>query len=468
MDVTVEWSQDSFVYDGTKKVPVPSIYSAGQLLSLADVTVNVASGNQTSTNVGSYTARVTLSGNYNITDGATKNYTITAREVSILWGQATFIYTGSKQTPSVSVKEVGGASLPTSVNTNVTVQLDGAINVGTYTAKAVLSNSNLVIAENETTTVEITPLNVIITWSPSTFTYTGSQQMPTPTVKNGGATVSSTLAPVSVSVISGDGISAGSHTAKITINNSNIVISSGETYEYTIFKMGVNLNFSPTTFTYNGQVQKPTVTVTSPTGKDVTALAEVRVELDSGLGIDAGNYTAVAVLDNRNMSINNADRVDYTIGKMTVQIVWSSTSFTYTGSVQMPTATVKTTSGAAVSGVSASVSLTSGNGKDAGSHTVKATLSDANNYQISGSTGTKTYTIAQKTVSVSWNASGTVPTVTGAPASAYKVQYYEGNILLSELPTTAGSYTVKVSILDTTNYKFATAATTVRNFVIEA
>lgn len=469
MDVTVEWSDDSFIYNGTKQIPVPSVYNAGQLLSLADVTVNVSSGNQASTNVGSYTVRVTLSGNYNITDGATHTYTITSREVSILWGQTTFVYSGTKQVPSVSVREVGGATLPGSItNVGVTVNVSGAVNVGTYAATAVLSNSNLKIVENESATVEITPLNVTITWSPSTFTYTGALQKPVATIKNGSATVSTSIAAATVSVINGDGTSAGTHTAKAAINNDNLVITSGETYQYTISKMSVSLTFSATSYTYNGSVQIPTVAVTTAAGKDVTALASAHVALESGAGIDAGSYKAIATLDNENMTVTGVNYVNYTIGKMTVQISWSGTSFTYNGSVQMPTATVKTTSGAAVSGVTATLSLTSGNGKDAGSHSVKATLSDADNYQISGTTGTKTYTIAQKSVSVSWNAAGTVPTVSGAPAGTYKVQYYQGSTLLSGLPTAAGSYTVRVTLNDTVNYKFASAASAVRDFVIEA
>ncbi len=468
MDVTVEWSADSFIYNGTKQLPIPTVYNAGQPLSIADITVNVSSGSQSSTNVGSYTVLVTLNGNYNITDGATHDYSITAREVGIFWGQTTFVYTGSKQTPSVSVKEVGGASLPSSISTGVTVSVSGAVNVGSYQATAVINNSNLVIVENETATIEITPLNVTITWSPSTFVYSGAQQMPVATIKNGGATVPVSIAAASISVISGDGISAGSHTAKATLNNDNLVITSGETYQYTITKMNVNLNWSATSYTYNGQVQIPTVAVTTTSGKDVTSLAGAHVALESGAGITAGSYKAIATLDNTNMTISGVNYTTYTINKMTVQISWSNTSFTYTGSVQMPTATVKTTGGAAVSGVSASVSLTNGNGTDAGTNTVKATLSDTANYQISGTTGTKSYTIAEKTVSVSWNGLGSVPTVTGAPASAYKVQYYNGSTLLSGLPTAAGSYTVRVTLNDTVNYKFASGAKTISDFVIEA
>lgn len=467
MDVTIQWNTNSFVYNGSAQKPIPTVYSGGSTVSVTP-TVSISSGNQASTNVGNYAARATLNGNYNITDGETYSYQITAREVTILWGQTTFYYSGSKQMPSVSVKDLGGATLPSAISVTATASADGAVNVGTYTATATLSNPNLVIAENETVSFEIIKLNVTISWSPSTFVYNGSVQMPVPTIKNGGATVSTSIARATAALASGDGTTVGNHTVKATINNANLNITSGETYQYTITALSVNVNWSSTAYTYNGQAQIPTVTITAASGgKDVTTLAGAHVNLESGTGVNAGSYKAVVTLDNSNMTISGENSKTYTISKMTVKIVWSGTSFTYNGSVQMPTAAVQNTSGGSVSGVTASVSLTSGNGTDAGSHTVKATLSDTANYQISGTTGTKTYTIAQKSVTVSWNAAGTVPTVSGAPTSAYKVQYYEGNILVSELPTTAGSYTVKVTLLDTTNYKFATGTTSVRDFVIE-
>ncbi len=466
MDVTIEWNTNSFVYNGSAQKPTPTVYSNGSIVSVTP-TVSISSDNASTTNVGNYTARATLNNNYNITSGETQSYQITAREVTILWGQTTFSYSGSKQIPSLSVKDLGGGTLPGAIVVTATANATGAVNVGTYTATATLSNPNLVIAENKTTSFEIVPLNVTISWSPSTFVYNGGVQMPVPTIKNGSATVSTSIARATAALASGDGTTVGSHTVKATINNANLNITSGETYQYTITALSVKVNWSSTAYTYNGQAQIPTVTITATSGgKDVTALAGAHVALESGAGINAGSYKAIATLDNTNMTISGVNYKEYTISKMTVKIVWSGASFKYSGSVQMPTAQVKTTSGASVSGVSASVSLTIGNGKDAGSHTVKATLSDTTNYQISGTTGTYTYEIAKANISLSWDAAGTTPTASGAPSSAYAIEYYEGTTKLSGLPTEAGSYTVKVVIKDN-NYQFTPGTTSVRDFEIE-
>lgn len=172
----------------------------------------------------------------------------------------------------------------------------------------------------------------------------------------------------------------------------------------------IELTWSDTTFTYNGQHQAPTAQITSGVldEDDVSKDATITIT-QSGNKIEsaknAGDYTATATLsgaDSGNYSITNSTK-EFTIEQLVAQIEWTApANLVYDGTAKTPTATVKNL----VDGDTCQVTtaLASGNGTNVGAFTYKATdLSNAN-YKLLENETSPPYTILPKPVTLTWKA----------------------------------------------------------------
>ncbi|MDE5756880.1 MAG: hypothetical protein K2I23_07305, partial [Clostridia bacterium] len=147
--IQVVWSNDSFVYDGKNHAPTASVME-GELLEgdmVSEITVGGAQ-----TNAGTYTATVAgLDNNNYVVVGATKNFTIEKKQVTIHWTDTQFDYTGAEITPNAKLE---GVLTGDSVDLEVS---GGKTDVGTYTATAIgVNNGNYVLAPNTVKEMEFT------------------------------------------------------------------------------------------------------------------------------------------------------------------------------------------------------------------------------------------------------------------------------------------------------------------------
>ena len=152
--VTVSWGGTALTYSGAAQAPVATL--AG-VAAGADVTP-VISGSETAVGSG-YTATVTgLAGAdaalYELSGTPSTQFSISAKPVTVAWGETTFYYTGNPQVPTATAVGVIGSE-------EVTVMVEGAqTEIGTgYTATATdlggAGAGNYVLSGTLTTSFEI-------------------------------------------------------------------------------------------------------------------------------------------------------------------------------------------------------------------------------------------------------------------------------------------------------------------------
>lgn len=138
-EVGVTWSNLELVYNGNFQGPTATINQ--QDLAEGDRTLSLAVTEKQ--NAGTYTAQANVQNNENYrisTETRQQEFVIKPKEVTIVWGEGDFTYTGSAQAPTAAVQ---AADLIGSDTTSITVtgQQTGASDTP-YTATAALGNSN--------------------------------------------------------------------------------------------------------------------------------------------------------------------------------------------------------------------------------------------------------------------------------------------------------------------------------------
>ena len=297
--VTLTWTApEDLVYDGTEKTPTVVV---GNLVSgdSEKVTAQIAlTTGKDNVNVGTFTfTAIGLSGsskdNYKLPDDVTSPpYTITAKSVTLTWSDNTFTYNGQHQAPTATYLDVNNE--PKDATITITNQsntvIKSAIDAGTYTAKATISDTNYAISGESDQTFIINQAQVTLTWSVGTYIYNGKEQAPTAQITSG--LVGDDTCTVTVK----GAIDAGTHTAEasldgedkdnytienrtqnfiidkaqLTIKANDITVSAGKTPDYTVTYTGFVNNETETVLTgtlvfecaYSATVQNPQETYT--------------------------------------------------------------------------------------------------------------------------------------------------------------------------------------------------------------
>ena len=207
-------------------------------------------------------------GHYSITvDGLeNSNYAITyvngtltvnARTVTLDWGtDNSFIYNGKARTLKPTAKNVVNND-----NLGLTVTITGekitgssAINVGTYTATAQITNENYVLAESsKTATFTITQRTVTLDWGANSFAYDGNAQTLNPTAQNvvSNDNLGLTVTVTGEKITGSSAINAGTYTATAQITNANYVLAEGcKTATFTITTRTLTVKAKDNSITY--------------------------------------------------------------------------------------------------------------------------------------------------------------------------------------------------------------------------
>ena len=168
--------------------------------------------------------------NYNISY-VKGTLTVNQRTVTIAWGtNNSFVYNGNAQTRNYTAENVvTGDKLGLTVTLKCeNIAVSSAINAGTYTATASITNKNYVIAaESETATFTITQRTVTLDWGANSFAYDGNAHTLTPTAQN---VVSNDNLGLTVTVTGENltgalAINAGTYTATAQITNANYMLA---------------------------------------------------------------------------------------------------------------------------------------------------------------------------------------------------------------------------------------------------
>lgn len=210
--------------------------------------------------------------------------TVNKAMATVTVGDTTFEYSGSNQTPIITVKGLNNLTLTPESNYQV-VYNDGAesINAGSYTAVLnMLDGSNYTYQENYTISYAIKPKQVSdLTLDTTEYTYNGNEQIPT--VMDGG-----------VKVIEDDNITIQKPSNSINAGSYSITITGQNNYvgkavlNYVIRPSELDITVDSTqTFVYNGSIQRPTYIVQDHNDINVSNTYYEVVQSDS---IDVGSY----------------------------------------------------------------------------------------------------------------------------------------------------------------------------------
>lgn len=429
-------------------------------------------------------------------------YTLTAKN-----GTTTIVKEVTVNPATISITSATVQDKTYDGTTTATVEIvsfDGLVNndsltSGTdYTATATFADKNVGDSKSATVTVTlkgggnytfaqsgntttangtIRPLPVVLNWETTSFTYDGSAKTVTAEVSNAvnGDTFNLTYEGNNETAV-------GNYTAKVTsLGNDNYTLDNATNTSQSWLIGAASLadatvELSGTAFTYNGQSQKPTVTVKLG-NQTLTENTDYTVTYD-GDTTNAGTVK-VTVTGTGNYADTASSQPTYTIQAATPTLTWepASQTMTYTGLQAAITApTVALVNSETYTGgftyqykAEGDESYTDGLPTDAGSYTVKASVEAQGNYTAATS-GEMTLTI-QKADAVVDSAPSAVDgltytgkaqaLVTAGKATGGTMQYSlsETGTYSTTIPTSTnvGSYTVWYKVVGDENHNDTTA-----------
>lgn len=377
---------DSAVYNGS---PICPELTFGEGLSADDFTAEYAN------NVNAGTATVTLTHkSTNYTGTKVIPFTITPKSVENVTCSdiADTIYDGEPKHPEISVTDGDKILVPLTEDNADTadyyVEYCNNTDAGdTFVRINGINN----YTDTQTKFFDILPKDIselTATLSPTSFTYSGNENKPAVTVKNGEKVL---VQDTDYTVSYSDNIKAGTATATITGCGN---YTGTQTLSFTVTGKAVSAltaTLSQTSYTYSGKANKPAVTVkdgaktlTAGTDYTVSYLNNVNAGTAAVRITGKGNYTGTK---NLNFTISGKSAAGLTASL-------STTSYTYSGNARKPTVTVKDGTKTLKKGTDYTVSYH--NNTNAGKATAKIT--GKGNYA-----GTKSlsFTIKKRSVSSS-------------------------------------------------------------------
>ena len=435
-EISVSWLGENssttdfeYIYDGREHYPTASAQGVNGALTLT------ISGKQT--NAGSWTATASLNNNNYTLTGTTQSFTIVPREVSVVWGSTTtFVYNGKPQAPTANATGVDNISIVLVISGNQT-------NVGDWTASVSTQNSNYTLT-NTTKVFRITPMSVPVVWTDTnTLIYNGQAQKPTAKVTGANGE------QVQIVVDGAQTNAKTGYTATASTNDQNYTLTNAST-TFSIKPMTVEVVWSDTNLTYNGQTQKPTATAIGAHSESVS----ITVSVD-GEAKDVGSYTATASTTDTNYALTNVTKT-FTISSLSVRVVWTNTNtLIYNGQAQKPTATATGANGEQVQIVVDGAQTNAKTG-----YTATASTNDQNYTLTNAST---TFSIAKKKITVTWkgeNGSTNDFTYTYKQGTTYKpTATYSGvsiTVTVDRTSMNRGTYTATATFAnsaDADNYE---------------
>jgi hypothetical protein len=446
----------SKVYDGTTNAQLSGTATLNGVVSGDDVSLATddASAAFAGPNVGTGIP-ITVSG-YAITGADAGNYTltqpsdlaadITAATLTITAAANTKIYDGT--TSAVAIPTTSGLQGSDTVTGLAETYgtpdagMGKTLSVSAFTVNDGNSGNNYTVSTVTSSVGVINKAPSAIVLDSLSQTYSGSAEAATATTTPSGLAVNFTYNG-SATVPT----SAGSYTVVATINDANYQGSATGTL--VIGQATGAIALGDLSQTYNGTAKAATAT-TTPSGLAVSFTYNGSVTVPTS----AGSYTVVATINDANYQGSATGTL--VIGQASGAVTLGNLSQTYDGAAKAATAGT-TPSGLAVSFTyngSATVPTS------AGSYTVVATINDAN-YQ-GNATGTlvidkATSSIALGSLSQTYDGAAKAATATTIPNGLAVSFTYNGS---ATVPTSAGSYTVVATINDA-NYQGSATGTLV-------
>lgn len=259
---------------------------------------------------------------------------ISAKEITVEWGNTTLEYNWKEQAPSVVLSGCVKADADLCKNPEV----DGAAyDVGKYTATLYFDSEFYYIPKaSRSVKYEILPKELSVKWGKTTLPYNGKEQIPQVTV-TGCTAEDADLCKNPI--VEGSEFDAGKYKATLAIDSGNYTLPKGSnSIEYEITPIELGVTWGETKLKYNGDEQAPKVTLNGCVKADADLCANPEVD---GGEYDAGKYEASLYLDSDNYVIpDNKAATNFEITPIQLGVKWSDTNLEYNGDEQAPQATL--------------------------------------------------------------------------------------------------------------------------------
>lgn len=329
--VELEWSNDTFTYDGTEKTITATVTNK---VGNDDVSVNAYNNNK-KTNAGNYIAEALSLNNKNYTlqnaTNTTHNWVINKADreivmqdkVNIIFGsdyKLNFTYTGEDVTATVTLDKNVYMSIKDYLDgTNsgeITIEpLAAGVTILTVTVPE-SENYNAITKECEVT-VGLSEAGLVINNPEITLTY-GDDEVQTSyeykgdgqlTIKSSDENVAKVTLDEAGKTITIIPQNAGEATITLTSSETTQYAAGEATIKVTVKKRPVKLSWSNDTFTYDGTVKTITATVDNKVGNDSVNITSY----NNNAKTNAGNYEAEALtLDNENYTLVDGENITKT------------------------------------------------------------------------------------------------------------------------------------------------------------
>ena len=472
-NATITLDHENYVYNGQNQKPTVSVKDGNTDLVLdTDYTLT----NDGGTNVGEYNVTITGKGNYDSKTIATKKFNITVLEktptVALANPDEAIVYDGTAKEPALTVSVVikdGDAPTALTLNTDYTVVYSDNVNAGTNTAKATVTlKGNYKGTGSATFTIAPKSIGNVNISDIADQAYTGSAIQPTVTVKDGEKTL---VLNTDYTISYSNNTAAAASTAEnaptvIVTGKGNYDPNTTATKKFTITPKSIanaTITLDHENFVYNGQNQKPTVSVKDG---NTDLVLDTDYTLTNEGGTNAGEYTVTATgKGNYSGEVNKK----YNITAATMEVTAEGYTGTYDGKAYGITVTAPEGATIKYGTVEGTYDLTTNpTYTNAGTYTVYYCVSMANYNDVKGS---KNVAINPKSIdnatitltpeSFTYNGGNQKPTVSvkdGETELVLDTDY----TLTNEGGTNAGEYTVTVT--GKGNYEPTTKAT--KTFII--
>ena len=319
--------EQSKVYDG-RPVSKPSITTDNERgTNDANVTiVYKVKGADDSTytkeapkDYGTYVVRVTVAQDDSHTEAVdTKEFSITKKRMTLTAEDYSGTYDGQKHGITVTVTEPADAEISYRASEDASWQSAPVTyrDAGTYTVYYQVTSENYE-TETGSRTITITPKTVALTWGTTTFTYDGTEKIPTVTVDSSSLCDGDSC---QVTGMKGAQKAAGTYRAEAAaLDNANYQLPDGKTAVFTIQKAAVTIQADDAGKHIEKADPKLTYRITEGTLAEGDSLKGITVSREEGE--TAGAYKIMAGLaagaesENPNYEITVSDKAGaFTIG----------------------------------------------------------------------------------------------------------------------------------------------------------
>lgn len=486
-DPSISTTAGNLVYNGGEiTVAINQLMSGTTALGEGDYTLTVTAKdggtgsvqNNKPVNAGNYTLTVTLLNDYEFADGTTEKtleFTVTPFEISgTLTVSGSAVYDRTEKTVIFTADD--GKGLFGGDNVDISYNGGDRINVteAGFTATATVPNANYTFADSASSiekTFNIVAKELTVVWGETSFTYDGSEKVPTAEVTEGIIEGDSVTLSVSGAVAA----AGQDYTATATISpaNANYALANG-TIQFSIAKAKVSVSGNNATAEYKAaeytEAEIKAAVFTNGLPDDATT--NIAVSPESVINADDNATVTVTLKDGNNYEFEAGATTQFTFTVVEKEISLPeasadktavySPSTTYTaaqitelifGTASVENVTVKVMKGDVEISGDTTVS-------NAGVYNVTATANE--NYVFVADTVTQyTFEITKAPITLGvsvadwiYGNQASAPVITGNDGSGAVTYLYKGEGYSDSVaPQNAGTYSLEITVAETANYQ---------------